>query len=1088
MAGSLQTSVEIVATDKATKPLRGIAKEAEGLCQRLDEMTKRLSAPFTQLKAGFGVFKIFGEAKEIALSAARYETLGISMHKVGENAGYSRAEMEKFEAQLVKNGISLQNSREVLGRLAASQVDLAKSGELARISQDVAVISGLDSSQALEKIVHGIVTAQPQILRTAGLVVDFESAYAKAAATMGKNTNALTDAEKMQIRLNAALEAGKGYAGTYELAMTTAGKQLGSFERHLSNFKTLAGEVTLDALATGVFGVNTKLESVNDTLMKLRESGDLKEVGQTISNVFRVIIDNADEAALVLGTLYLTNTKLAQSAGASIQTRYTSAMAVKQEIGGLNALKVAIDGTTASYIANQRAYIANKNAELAPIKTRIGNLQWTFGEYESQYGKYKGGNNTYLDKKQKELNKLLKREVELRGEIATAQNGISAAIDKSTKSMTGFQRLGAGFSGLMNMFGGPWVVGITAATAAIYSIATADSYAEKEAKKYGIALDSLDTKYQNLVDAALGAAKSTDNLTAAQARNSQKVVQENIKNTEKEVERLRALISDTKTYDSDSWGSAVVYDTEPVAKLEVYVNKLRSQFKAGELTAEDFAIALGDTRKQLEELQKTHADKWFDETDEEAAQLAGRVGLLEGGVHGLIAALKKLSAFEPKTVFKADSLLDVWLPDQAKIAEAHAKTSEMKRETLLATRDNYEAQLRITPNDARLNTLLKEANKELSDFDNRLAKTGGVDKRTSAYERLNDEIARMTMGESEYARHQLDAKLADLRKSGVDEGTLTRYTGAWESDRLKKEQEEYRKKLDQTLQVRLDFEKEYGQLTGIGTEAVIASLQRQYDEYQQAGISIVQLEEWKKNKIIDASNTAAAGAMRALRNYGRDATDAAKNLEMVLSNCFSGMEDSIVNACTKGKLSFKDMANSMISDILRVMTRQFITGPISSGLGGIIGNLFNFNGGGSSFGAGAPGGMSWDSWGSFGDLFHTGGIVGRTPVPALAVPAGFFDNAPRYHRGGRIPGLASDERPAILLTGEQVLNRAETAAYNKGGAPVAITVSLKNESGQQLQATSSETKWSGDMGSAVIEIVLDAVNRNRMGMRDALRG
>jgi len=62
---------------------------------------------------------------------------------------------------------------------------------------------------------------------------------------------------------------------------------------------------------------------------------------------------------------------------------------------------------------------------------------------------------------------------------------------------------------------------------------------------------------------------------------------------------------------------------------------------------------------------------------------------------------------------------------------------------------------------------------------------------------------------------------------------------------------------------------------------------------------------------------------------------------------------------------------------------------------------------------------------------HSGGMAGTGPtrqVPALA-----FAGAPRFHGGGMV-GLKPGEVPAILQTGERVLNRDETAAYNQGAS------------------------------------------------------
>jgi phage-related minor tail protein len=53
------------------------------------------------------------------------------------------------------------------------------------------------------------------------------------------------------------------------------------------------------------------------------------------------------------------------------------------------------------------------------------------------------------------------------------------------------------------------------------------------------------------------------------------------------------------------------------------------------------------------------------------------------------------------------------------------------------------------------------------------------------------------------------------------------------------------------------------------------------------------------------------------------------------------LEDSIVKFAQTGKISFSDMANSIIADIIRIGVRQSMTGLFGmSGLGGIFSNIF----------------------------------------------------------------------------------------------------------------------------------------------------
>ena len=59
------------------------------------------------------------------------------------------------------------------------------------------------------------------------------------------------------------------------------------------------------------------------------------------------------------------------------------------------------------------------------------------------------------------------------------------------------------------------------------------------------------------------------------------------------------------------------------------------------------------------------------------------------------------------------------------------------------------------------------------------------------------------------------------------------------------------------------------------------------------------------------------------------------------------------------------------------------------------------------------------------------------------------------------------------------------ASGTQNSADKMITVSIKNESGDELKVTKSSARQ--DMGQTVIDIVIDSIRRNRSGMRDAIR-
>jgi lambda family phage tail tape measure protein len=79
------------------------------------------------------------------------------------------------------------------------------------------------------------------------------------------------------------------------------------------------------------------------------------------------------------------------------------------------------------------------------------------------------------------------------------------------------------------------------------------------------------------------------------------------------------------------------------------------------------------------------------------------------------------------------------------------------------------------------------------------------------------------------------------------------------------------------------------------------------------------------------------GATLGVATYLDEIGNFAKFTEDATTRALRGMEDSLVRFVQTGKLSFKDMANSIIADLIRIQLRQSIMGPLA----GLIGNAIN---------------------------------------------------------------------------------------------------------------------------------------------------
>lgn len=168
----------------------------------------------------------------------------------------------------------------------------------------------------------------------------------------------------------------------------------------------------------------------------------------------------------------------------------------------------------------------------------------------------------------------------------------------------------------------------------------------------------------------------------------------------------------------------------------------------------------------------------------------------------------------------------------------------------------------------------------------------------------------------------------------------------------------------------------------------------------------------------DNQRSAEFGAKSALRTYIEDATNAAKQAERAVTGAFKSMEDALTQFVMTGKVDFNSLANSIISDLIRIQIQRAITLPLANWAM----SLFT-----PAASAALPLG-SGDLMGVNANIAHSGGLLGADGLPSRQVDNGVFAGARRFHTGG----LVSGEVPIIARQGETVFTPGQLRAL--GGA------------------------------------------------------
>jgi len=151
--------------------------------------------------------------------------------------------------------------------------------------------------------------------------------------------------------------------------------------------------------------------------------------------------------------------------------------------------------------------------------------------------------------------------------------------------------------------------------------------------------------------------------------------------------------------------------------------------------------------------------------------------------------------------------------------------------------------------------------------------------------------------------------------------------------------------------------------------------------------------EKKAEVAVSSNKTAQAIILEDNKEALKENTAINDEYQRLYDSSIDRLTDSFVDFAMTGKSSFKDMANSMIADLLRIEVKAMLLQAMTGIFGGGLTSSLN-----TSIG-----------------LFHTG-------TPEVKHTGGNIGQLPSYHSG-----LRGDERVAKVQVGEAIINRSGAA-------------------------------------------------------------
>jgi len=256
MAENPTMEVRARLTAETAQFTNGMQKAAQAT-QQLTQSSQRLQSVINTV----GIATAAATTAVIALgvksfmAAARVDELDYAINAVGKSTGLGYEAIQSAAIAIKGMGIEMEIAQKSALKFAQNNLDLAYAADLARVAQDLAVISGMNSTDTYNMLTHAVITGRSEVLKSVGIQKSAGQMYAEFAASIGKTAKQLSFQEKQQAVATGALKEGAKVAGTYEQAMLAPGKLLRSFARLHNELQVSIGGVLLKGFGPMIFSL-----------------------------------------------------------------------------------------------------------------------------------------------------------------------------------------------------------------------------------------------------------------------------------------------------------------------------------------------------------------------------------------------------------------------------------------------------------------------------------------------------------------------------------------------------------------------------------------------------------------------------------------------------------------------------------------------------------------------------------------------------------------------------------------------------------------------------------------------------------------
>lgn len=701
----------------------------------------------------------------------------------------------------------------------------------------------------------------------------------------------------------------------------------------------------------------------------------------------------------------------------------------------------------------------------------------------------------------------------VRARLLTLDNQLNAAEKKlsgshiaAATSLEMLKKAGLGvrsaISSLLGIFGGPWGAAFTAAAGGLSYLAMQEAVAEKYAREHADALRLVSANTREAGDALKEYADKLNEMNKnsfeLEGINLKQQIEEQLSGNFLEggaASRIRAAFSDFWTSLEDA---ARLDKMTEILLPKNFVNATSEQLKMlkDDLQAyaveKEKALEFKDVSQVLDALISLKI-KW----EEYQSQISKTRDATESSADSTnrfsreLAALDKAGGQFVTSASDAISWLDRYTANTALAKESSAAFERTQREVALALIQStaaVAAGMGQWETYERLMRATDEYQKRFAQVD--AGKTGGSGKTEAqrraeaalkALEGYNKELKKLHSTDAEFREWELERWIEEQIKLYPEYAEKIREVAAARRESWAAEDRaEAERKARENSDLRLDFYQQLAEKSGqynLSLEYANQLIDRQMEEWKNADIPREYLDQMRELLRLEAGTEGWDGAKRAMKSYYADATNMGRQFESFTQTSLSSLEDALVEFTTTGKLSFSDLADSMIRDLVRIAYQAMVVAPLVQAITGMFGGgsavSMSVSGGLASSGFSPTASMGWVKMAMGGVV--SGGSISDYSGSVVSSPTtfDFNEHLTAFRKGAGLMGEAGPEAVMPLTRGPDGTLGVRSYTPDFSIPTPEVTVNVINNTGQQVQAQT--TAAPDGQGGLNIEVVLDQV-------------